>query len=262
MFSLKCVCVCTRWKEYWPWSWTLTTDIFSPEKCHSLQWKPCEKGGIISSPGGHVLTLDVQIVFPWKAGLWEQRLASTKHLWIFHSDPQEAPIQEQIWLCLCNAVLAKTVKNQGKTFIWFQEALGQAYFACLFFFSKTFLLGSNTRRLCLMSFPQSEMETRPISNGVGVRRVLRVSILIKKRRLFCSYFEAVVNLQMFREVTWYVEPNAGHRFHAAGGWADLPQVLVHCWQWTPYSWCSYRGVDNLLLMFSTVFSRLCSYLGV
>lgn len=193
---------------------------------------------------------------------WVVGTEAGQHLWIFHSDPQEAPIQEQIWLCLCNAVLAKTVKNQGKTFIWFQEALGQAYFACLFFFSKTFLLGSNTRRLCLMSFPQSEMETRPISNGVGVRRVLRVSILIKKRRLFCSYFEAVVNLQMFREVTWYVEPNAGHRFHAAGGWADLPQVLVHCWQWTPYSWCSYRGVDNLLLMFSTVFSRLCSYLGV
>lgn len=204
MFSLKRVCVCVHKMKGIP-TLILTTDIFSPEKCHSLQWKPCEKGGIISSPGGHILTLDVQIVFLWKAGLWEQRLAGTKHLWIFHSDPQEAPIQEQIWLCLCNAVLAKTVKNQGKTFIWFQEALGQAYFACFFFFSKTFLLGSNTKRLCLMSFPQSEMETRPISNGVNVRRVLRVSILIKKKKnkcLFCSYFEAVVNLQMFREVTW------------------------------------------------------------
>lgn len=195
VFFKACVCVCVRvHKMKGIPTLILTTDIFSPEKCHSLQWKPCEKGGIISSPGGHILTLDVQIVFLWKAGLWEQRLASTKHLWIFHSDPQEAPIQEQIWLCLCSAVLAKTVKNQGKTFIWFQEALGQAYFACLFFFSKTFLLGSNTKRLCLMSFPQSEMETRPISNGVNVRRVLRVSILIKKIIIINAFFVRILKL--------------------------------------------------------------------
>lgn len=28
------------------------------------------------------MTLDVQIVFPWKAGLWEQRLASTSEFFI------------------------------------------------------------------------------------------------------------------------------------------------------------------------------------
>lgn len=94
----------------------------------------------------------------------------------------------------------------------------------------------------LVVFDEFSPETRPISNGLNVRRVLRVSIIFKKLLFFCLYFEAVVNLQMFRGVTWHVEPNAGHQFHAAGGGADPAQVLVHCWQWTPQSWHNYRGL--------------------
>lgn len=86
---------------------------------------------------------------------------------------------EQIWLCLCNAVLAKTAEIKGKLSSDFKKPSGQAYFACIFLFSKTFLLGSNTKWLCLMSFPRPEMETRPFSTGVNVRRVLRVSVIIR-----------------------------------------------------------------------------------
>ena len=79
-----------------------------------LQWKPREEGGIFSPPEGSVLPLDVQMVFLWKAGLREQRLASIEDLWNFHSEPQEAPVPEQIWLCFCNAVLSKPAKMMGK----------------------------------------------------------------------------------------------------------------------------------------------------
>lgn len=79
----------------------------------------------------------------------------------------------------------------------------------------------------LVVFGEFSPGSRPISNGLNVRRVLRVSIIIKKLFFFffCLYFEAVVNSQVFREVIWHVEPSAGRHFHAAGGGADLPTSL-------------------------------------
>lgn len=95
----------------------------------------------------------------------------------------------------------------------------------LFLFSKTFLLGSNTKWLCLMGFPWPEMETRPVST---IRRVLRVSIIIRNL-LFCLYFEAVVNVQVVQRS----EPAPWSECWASlpcSWWADLPLLLTHCWQ--------------------------------
>lgn len=139
-----------------------------------LQWKLCEEDGIISSPGHHILLLHVGIVFFWKAGLWEQRLASIEQLKL-HSAPHKVSMQEQIWLGSCCAVLLKPAKTMGKLPSDCKK-WGQAYFACIFLFSKTFLQGSNTNWRHLMSFSPG---TRLVSDGLNVRRVLRVSIIIK-----------------------------------------------------------------------------------
>lgn len=85
-------------------------------------------------------------------------------------------MQEQIWLGSCNAVLPKPAKTVGKLSSDYKKHGGQTYFACIFLFSKTFLLGSNTNWWHLMHFSPG---TRLVSDGLNVRRVLRVSIIIK-----------------------------------------------------------------------------------
>lgn len=190
--------------------------------------------------------------FLWKAGLWEWRLPSIEHLWNFHSSPQEARVREQIWLCFCCAVLSKPVKSWG-SFHLISRSIGSGLFCMRIFLFWNIPAGKQYK---LIVFDEFSPGTRPISNGLNVRRVLRVSIIIKKLFFFFffMYFKALVNLQMFREVSWCV--NARRHFHAAGRGADLPQILVHCWRWTPQSWPSYRG----LVTCHSHSTRFCSFL--
>lgn len=124
-------------------------------------------------------------------------------------------MQEEIWLCFCNAVSHKPAKIKGRLSSDLKKHVVRLI---LHVFFQNIPAGKQYK---FIVFDEFSPGTRLISNGLNVRRVLRVSIIIKKL-YFCLYFEAVVNLQMFGGVTWHGEQNAGHHFHASGGGADLP----------------------------------------
>lgn len=142
-----------------------------------------------------------------------------------------------------------SLQKSWGSFHLISRSVGSGLFCMLIFLFQNIPAGKQYK---LVVFGEFSPGSRPISNGLNVRRVLRVSIIIKKLFFF------------FLFVFWSCCELAGvQRSDLACWtkcWTSLPcswwrswssHVLVHCWQWTPQSWHNYGGVANLPLMFDT-----------